>query len=63
MSCSMHYIVAMPRSSKEEKAKPSMLATRYEMLLKPGATIDSDSGSEEEEEGGGKKLRYAAFLK
>ena len=58
----MLFVAAMPRSGGK-KSKPSMLETRYEMLLKPGATIDSDSGSEDDEEGGGAKLKYAAFLR
>ena len=51
-------------TSRDNSMRPNPIDTRYENLLKPGATIDSDeSGSEDEGSGGGAKQKYAAFLK
>ena len=49
-------------ASREKPTKPNPIETRYENLLKPGATIDSED-SDSGDEGSGRKQKYAAFLK
>ena len=57
-------ISVMPRDEKT-KSVPNLIEKRYELLLKPGATIDSDESASEDDDdvGASKNQKYAAFLK